>query len=97
MPDTPERVQQELTLQLALNDALIAIKGYTAPEVEKTVPRAQELCQQLDETPQLFPVLWRLFVFYLNQGKLQTARELSEQTDAPGPERTRPVSPLGGS
>ena len=36
LPDTPERTQQELTLQLALGDALIAVKGYTAPEVEKT-------------------------------------------------------------
>ncbi len=33
----PERVRQELTLQLALNDALIPTKGYAAPEVEKTV------------------------------------------------------------
>ena len=37
LPDTPERAQQELTLQLALSDALIAIKGYAAPEVEKAV------------------------------------------------------------
>ena len=57
LPDTPERVQQELTLQLALGDALVTVKGYTAPEVEKTVTRARELCQQLGETPQLFPVL----------------------------------------
>ena len=57
LPDTPERAQQELTLQLALSDALITIKGYTAPEVGKTVTRARELCQQLGETPQLFPVL----------------------------------------
>jgi predicted ATPase len=79
LPDTPERVQQELTLQLALGDALVPIKGYTAPEVEKAVTRARELCQQLGETPQLFPVLFRLGVFYLNQGELQTTRELSEQ------------------
>ena len=79
LPDTPERVQQELTLQLALSDALIAVKGYTAPEVEKTVTRARELCQQLGETPQLFPVLCRLWLFYFNRGELQTARELAEQ------------------
>ena len=60
LPDTPERTQQELTLQLALSDALLAVKGYAAPEVEKTVTRARELCQQLGETPQLFPVLFRL-------------------------------------
>ena len=79
LPDTPERVQQELTLQLALNDALVTVKGYTAPEVEKTVTRARELCQQLGETPQLVPVLFRLWMFYFNRGELQTTRELAEQ------------------
>src|SRR5713101_4063986 len=77
--DTPERVQQELTLQLALGAALLPVKGYTASEVEKTVLRARELCQQLGETPQLVPVLYRLWLFYLNRGELQTARELAEQ------------------
>jgi hypothetical protein len=34
MPDTPERVQQELTLQLALGLPLVVIKGHAAPEVK---------------------------------------------------------------
>ncbi|MBI3247938.1 MAG: AAA family ATPase [Deltaproteobacteria bacterium] len=78
LPDTPTRAQQELTLQLAQNDALVAVKGYTAPEVEKTVLRARELCQQLGETPQLFPMMFRLWVFYIMRRELQTARELAE-------------------
>jgi predicted ATPase len=79
LPDTPERVQQELTLQLALGDALLPVKGYTAPEVGKTILRARELCQQLGETPQLFPVLYRLMVFYFTRRELQATLELSEQ------------------
>jgi predicted ATPase len=79
LPDTPERVQQELTLQLVLSNALFAVKGYAAPDVEKATTRARELCQQLGETPQLFPVLWRLVVFYFNRGEVQTAHELAEQ------------------
>ena len=51
LPDTPERTHQELTLQLALRDALVVVSGYIAPEVEKTVLRARELCQQIGETP----------------------------------------------
>src|SRR5262249_53167461 len=35
LPDTPERTQQELTLQIALGTPLIASKGYGAPEVEQ--------------------------------------------------------------
>jgi len=79
LPDTPERIQQELTLQITLNDALITVKGETSPDVEKTVLRARELCQQLGEVPQLFPVLWRLVIFYINQGELQTTYKLAEQ------------------
>ncbi len=79
LPDTPERIQQELTLQIALNGALLPVKGYTAPEVEKIVLRAWELCQQIGQTPQLSPVLWRLWTFYDVGGKFQKSRELGEQ------------------
>jgi predicted ATPase len=78
-PDTPERARQELTLQLALNNALILVKGFTAPEVEQAVTQVRRLCQQLEETPQLFPVLGRLYMFYQNRGELRTTRELAEQ------------------
>src|SRR5262249_44584070 len=44
-----------------------------------TVLRARELCQQIGEIPQLFPVLFRLWGFYINRGELQTTRELAEQ------------------
>ncbi|MBI3303954.1 MAG: AAA family ATPase [Deltaproteobacteria bacterium] len=79
LPDTPERIQQELRLQIALGAPLVATKGYAAPEVERVYARARELCQQLGETPQLSPVLLGLWVFYLTQAELQTAHELGEQ------------------
>jgi predicted ATPase len=37
------------------------------------------LCDQVEETPQLFPVLVRLRLFYLQRAEFQTAWELSEQ------------------
>jgi class 3 adenylate cyclase/tetratricopeptide (TPR) repeat protein len=79
LPDTPERAQQELTLQITLGAPLIATKGYSAPEVGKVYTRARELCRQVGETPQLVPVLDGLRVFYITQGEFQTARELAEQ------------------
>jgi len=79
LPDIPERIQQELTLQVTLGAALMATKGYAAPEVEEAYTRARELCQQVGETPQLFTALWGLWVFYCVRGELQTARELGEQ------------------
>src|SRR5262249_10265240 len=40
LPDTGEHTQRELTLQITLGTPLMAAKGWTAPEVEKTFSRA---------------------------------------------------------
>jgi TOMM system kinase/cyclase fusion protein len=79
LSDTPERTHQELTLHTALGVPLQATKGLGAPEVGQIYARARELCQQVEETPQLFPVLRGLWEFYELQGALQTARELGGQ------------------
>jgi predicted ATPase/class 3 adenylate cyclase len=79
LPDTHERTRQELTLQIALGVPLMAIRGYAAPEVERTYTRARELCQQLGEAPQLFTTLWGLWMFHMVRGELQATRELGEQ------------------
>ena len=79
LPDTPERVQAELTLQTTLGPALMATKGFAAPEVAATYHRARELCQQADETPELFPVLWGLWLLYAGRAEHETAREFGEQ------------------
>jgi predicted ATPase len=79
LADTRERLEQELRLQTTLGPALMATKGTGAPEVERTYARARELCQQTGETPQLFPVLYGLWLFYLVRAQLETAWELGEQ------------------
>jgi predicted ATPase len=79
LPNTPERTQQELGLQITLGPALMAIRGWATPEVEATYTRARALCQQVGETPQLFPALMGIGTFYMASGKLQPARELQEQ------------------
>jgi predicted ATPase len=79
LPDTPERAQHELMLHTALGVPLRVIKGLGAPEVGQVYARARELCQQVEETPQLVPVLEGLWECYELQGELQTARELGEQ------------------
>jgi predicted ATPase len=79
LPDTPEHVQQELTLQITLGTTLIVTKGYAAPEVEHSFARALELCRQLGEMPQLLLVLGGLYTFHFLRAELQMARELAEQ------------------
>ncbi|MBI3800467.1 MAG: AAA family ATPase, partial [Deltaproteobacteria bacterium] len=79
LPDTSERMQQELTLQTTLGPVLMAAKGYAAPEVEQSYARARALCQQIGETPQLCPVLNGLWSFYVVRSEHRTAYELAEQ------------------
>jgi class 3 adenylate cyclase/predicted ATPase len=79
MSDTPEHAQQELGVQIALGQAWMAAKGQGVPEVERAYTRARALCQQVEETPDLFPILWGLWRFYFVRAEHQTARELAEQ------------------
>src|SRR5262249_8539601 len=77
--DTPEHLQQELTLQVALGVPLIATKGEASLEVEKAYTRARELCQRVGQTPQLFPTLYGLWGFYFVRGELAPTRGLGGQ------------------
>jgi class 3 adenylate cyclase/predicted ATPase len=78
-PDTPERAEQELALQIALTGPLIAARGYTAPETERTSARALELCKQIGDTPEIFPVLFGRQVFHLVSGRMAKAHQLAEE------------------
>ena len=79
LPDTPERIQQELTLQLALGPPLRMVKGHTASELEGVYTRAHELSQQVGDDWQQCSALMGLGRFYVNQPRLQKAHELCEQ------------------
>jgi predicted ATPase len=68
-----------LTVQMTLGPALRAMKGAGAPEVERLNMRARELCEQIGEPPQLFRVLWGLWLMYNARGDSQTMRMLGEQ------------------
>jgi predicted ATPase len=61
LPETPERIQQSLTLHIALGAALQVAKGYTAPEAEHAYTQAYALGQQVGEMPELVPVLFGLW------------------------------------
>jgi DNA-binding winged helix-turn-helix (wHTH) protein/predicted ATPase len=79
MAETPQLLQQELAIQLALGPALMVTRGFADPEVTDTYARARQLCEQLDDTQQLFPVLVGLWRSAHVQAQLQTARALGEQ------------------
>jgi predicted ATPase len=79
LPESPERIQRELILQLAVGPALSAVKGYAAPEVERAYIRARELCEREGDPLELFPALYGLWLMHHVRGELRTTDELAEQ------------------
>jgi predicted ATPase len=79
LPDTPGRARRELSLQMTLGVQLQVTQGYAAPEAERTYARARVLCEQMQEAPPLFPVLWGLWLVYKVRSELGKAAELAER------------------
>ena len=78
LPDTSERRQHELALQVALGVPLTATKSWAALEVGNVYRRARKLCEQLGDSPELFPVLSGLQAFYFVRAEYKPAHELAE-------------------
>ena len=78
VPDSAERLQQELALQTTLGAALMVTQGYRSQEVERVYDRARTLGQQLDNPAQLFPVLYGLYELYEYSGAFQASRQVGE-------------------
>jgi tetratricopeptide (TPR) repeat protein len=78
-PETPDRAGREIGLQILLGVARMAVQGYAAPDVQRAYGRAHELCRQLGDTPQLFPVLRGLYVYHLLRAELPEAHALGRQ------------------
>jgi predicted ATPase len=66
---TLERTQHALTLHIALGAAVQMAQGLAAPEVEHVYTQARALCQQVGETPQLVPVLFGLWRYYVTRSQ----------------------------
>ena len=95
LDDTPARAQQELVLQLALARAQTNIKGYGSQEAGLAYARANELCRQLGDRPEVRDVLMGLWAFHLTgRSELKTARKIAEQLLRLAQEDNDPISLL---
>ena len=79
LPESRERDEQELALQLGLFAPLVATRGWAPPELGRACSRALELCRQMGETPQTFTALVFLRYYYVCRGENRTGLELAEQ------------------
>jgi class 3 adenylate cyclase/tetratricopeptide (TPR) repeat protein len=78
LPNDGRRQERELDLQLMRGRALMATKGYGAPELGETLARARRLCEQLGQTKQLAPVMCGQWVFCSVRAELLQAERHTE-------------------
>jgi tetratricopeptide (TPR) repeat protein len=80
LPESAERDEQELALQVALVPPLWACRGFGSPEARQASRRAVDLCRRgTSDKFMHFRALYGLAYAYLLPGDLRSARPLAEQ------------------
>ena len=79
LPYSQDRARRELDIQIEYGLALLATKGWYAPEMGSTYRRAHELCQGPDDDPSLFSVLSGLWSYHLVRGEHTMAMSYTDE------------------
>jgi predicted ATPase len=74
------RDRAELRLQLALASAQAAIAGWGSSERFRSLERASELCDGLENDREMFPVLLQLCQTYMHAGRYAEASEFADKS-----------------
>lgn len=90
LPETPQRMQQELRLRMALGPIIAAVKGMSDPEMQETFARARTLSRELGDGPELMPVLWGLWLYHIVKADFVEAMEIARQCLNVAQEHDRP-------
>lgn len=89
-PDGPQKDASELKVLSALATALIAARGYAAPEVGPHLQRARELRSRVDSPHEEFAVLRGMFAWRVVRGDLDIALALAKEAVAIADVRSDP-------
>jgi class 3 adenylate cyclase/tetratricopeptide (TPR) repeat protein len=76
---SPDRLKEEIRATVSLGSALIATRGYAAPEVQATYSRANELCAKGGNARDILTALAGLLTYYQVHGPLSEALVLAER------------------
>jgi class 3 adenylate cyclase/tetratricopeptide (TPR) repeat protein len=76
------RLKTELTIQMALAPAAMAIHGWASKEVETACSRAHEIAAELDDPESMFGSAWGLWTHYFLRGEMELALVTAQRVDA---------------
>ena len=79
LPPSPERDGQEVLLQALLGGALMATRGFAAPDVYDAFARARALCVALGDNPMYCSCLYGLFTVNASRSNKEEAITLSQE------------------
>ncbi|MFN8385773.1 MAG: adenylate/guanylate cyclase domain-containing protein [Anaerolineales bacterium] len=79
MPDSPDRAQLELPLQISKGHILSAIKGFGSEEEKLVYLRAREIAGQLGESPQFFFILLGLWSTANSRSDMKSSEEIQTE------------------
>jgi class 3 adenylate cyclase len=79
LPASTETVRRELTVQVALYQALVDEQGSGSEEVRSAVERARSLCLELGDTQELIRVQDGLFNYYFSHSQPETLLRYADE------------------
>jgi class 3 adenylate cyclase/predicted ATPase len=79
LPADLQRDELELQVQHALASALIASKGFGAPETTQAFRRALELCRTFDNSPQVYAVLNGMVAVHMMCAEFELSRKVAQE------------------
>jgi predicted ATPase len=95
LPGSEERLRLELSLESATGTAMIAAKGWGAPEVLQAFSKARRLADTLNDKPQIFAAMRGESTYQTVSGNLRAAEALGHQCQTMGLELAQATNDSG--
>jgi len=95
VPDTRERSERQLQLQVALAFAVCYSRGFASDVTAKEMARTLEICGALGDSPQLFAAWFVACLYYIVSGNLVKAQEIGVRLLALAETTQDPILLLG--
>jgi predicted ATPase/class 3 adenylate cyclase len=77
LPDSRDRAEKELALQIALGAALFTTRGYGAAGAQEAYERARRLAEHLGDDARHFAALWGLWFYNTTTSDFLTSQDLA--------------------
>lgn len=79
IPEAHERTKREVALYAGLGGVLMATYGFGAKEAEAAFAHSRVLSRELEQSPEMFPARWGLWLFNWGRGDLKAADEIASE------------------